>query len=157
MVVRVAHGPHGTVVESLGHVWVLSIEPAGRQSPPGARVAEVGPLPVVAGTAYTAQYMEAVFRPGMKSTIHRHGGPEAWYTLAGDTCLETPGGGDGGARRRSQRHRAAWPADGVDRNRHQNPARDRAHPSRHRAASHNARRRLDAEGTVHHVNRAVSK
>ena len=92
MVVRVAHGPHGTVVESLGHVWVLSIEPAGRQSPPGARVAEVGPLPVVAGTAYTAQYMEAVFRPGMKSTIHRHGGPEAWYTLAGETCLETPAG-----------------------------------------------------------------
>src|SRR5712664_687350 len=32
--------------------------------------------------------MEAVLRPGMKSLVHRHSGPEAWYTLAGETCLE---------------------------------------------------------------------
>ena len=31
-------------------------------------------------------------RPGMKSEIHRHSGPEAWYTLSGETCLETPKG-----------------------------------------------------------------
>jgi quercetin dioxygenase-like cupin family protein len=36
--------------------------------------------------------MEAIFRPGMKSAVHRHSGPEAWYTLAGETCLETPDG-----------------------------------------------------------------
>jgi len=30
------------------------------------------------GVAYTAQYMEAVLRPGMKSLVHRHSGPEAW-------------------------------------------------------------------------------
>ena len=31
-------------------------------------------------------------RPGMKSLVHRHSGPEAWYTLTGETCLETPAG-----------------------------------------------------------------
>ena len=31
-------------------------------------------------------------RPGMKSAIHRHSGPEAWYTMKGETCLETPDG-----------------------------------------------------------------
>jgi quercetin dioxygenase-like cupin family protein len=36
--------------------------------------------------------MEAVFTPGMTSAIHIHGGPEAWYTLSGETCLETPEG-----------------------------------------------------------------
>lgn len=87
-----ARGTRGTVVESLGAVWLLSIEPAGWRSPSGERVAEIGPLPVVAGPAYTAQYMEAVFRPGMKSAVHRHGGLEAWYTLTGETCLETPEG-----------------------------------------------------------------
>ena len=30
--------------------------------------------------------------PGMKSAIHRHSGVEAWYTLSGQTCLETPRG-----------------------------------------------------------------
>jgi len=36
--------------------------------------------------------MEAILNPGMTSAIHDHAGPEAWYTLAGETCLETPGG-----------------------------------------------------------------
>jgi quercetin dioxygenase-like cupin family protein len=28
----------------------------------------------------------------MKSAVHRHPGPEAWYNLTGETCLETPEG-----------------------------------------------------------------
>ena len=87
-----ARGPRGTVVESFGRAWLFSIEPAGWRPPAGERVAEVGPLPITPGTAFTAQYMEATFRPGMKSKVHRHGGPEAWYTLSGETCLETPDG-----------------------------------------------------------------
>jgi quercetin dioxygenase-like cupin family protein len=35
--------------------------------------------------------MEATFMPGMKSSAHRHPGPEAWYVLTGEQCLETPG------------------------------------------------------------------
>lgn len=42
--------------------------------------------------AYTAQFVEAVFRPGMKSQVHRHAGPEAWHTGSGETWLETPAG-----------------------------------------------------------------
>ena len=87
-----AKGPRGTVVESLGAVWLLTIEGAGWQSKSGERNAAVGPLPIDPRTAYSAQYMEATFRPGMKSSVHRHGGPEAWYTLTGETCLETPTG-----------------------------------------------------------------
>ena len=36
--------------------------------------------------------MEAISNPGMTSAIHVHSGPEAWYTAAGETCLETPNG-----------------------------------------------------------------
>ena len=36
--------------------------------------------------------MEGVFEPGMKTVVHRHAGAEAWYTLAGAQCLETPHG-----------------------------------------------------------------
>jgi quercetin dioxygenase-like cupin family protein len=88
-----AKGPHGAVVESLGRQWLLSIEDAGWRAPAGGeRVAEIGPLPVTAGEGYTAQYMEAVFNPGMTAPAHVHSGPEAWYTLTGETCLETPDG-----------------------------------------------------------------
>ncbi len=87
-----AKSPRGTVVESLGKVWLLTIEVAGWRAPGGARVAEIGPLPVTADARYAAQYMEAIFAPGMTAPAHRHSGPEAWYTLTGETCLETPDG-----------------------------------------------------------------
>lgn len=82
----------GTLVESLGSVWLLTIAERGWRPSGGTHVAAVGPLPVAPGVAYTAQFMEAVLRPGMKSIVHRHSGPEAWYTLNGETCLETPDG-----------------------------------------------------------------
>jgi hypothetical protein len=87
-----AKGPRGTVVDSLGKIWLLTIENAGWRPASGERIAEIGPLPVVAGEKYSAQYMEAILTPGMTSAIHVHSGPEAWYTAAGETCLETPDG-----------------------------------------------------------------
>ena len=87
-----AKGPQSTVVESFGKIWLFTIAEAGWRAPSGARVAEIGPLPVSADANYTAQYMEAIFTPGMTAPPHRHSGPEAWYTLTGETCLETPEG-----------------------------------------------------------------
>ena len=87
-----AKGPRGTVVESLGRTWLLTIDVAGWRPVGGARVAEIGPLEVKSGIRHSAQYMEAIFTPGMTAPAHRHSGPEAWYTLTGETCLETPAG-----------------------------------------------------------------
>ena len=87
-----AKGPRGTVVESLGKVWLFTIDAAGWRPSGGERVAEIGPLPVSPELDYSVQYMEAIFTPGMTAPSHRHSGPEAWYTLTGETCLETPDG-----------------------------------------------------------------
>jgi quercetin dioxygenase-like cupin family protein len=90
-----AKGPGGAVVEALGKVWLMTVADAGWRPAPGGggeRVAEIGPLPVTAGESYSAQYMEAVFTPGMTAPTHVHSGPEAWYTASGETCLETPEG-----------------------------------------------------------------
>jgi len=93
-----AKTPRGTVLESLGKIWLLTVEQAGWKAQGGERVAEIGPLPVKAGEEYSAQYMEAIFTPGMTAPPHRHSGPEAWYTVAGETCLETPRESRSGAR-----------------------------------------------------------
>ena len=53
---------------------------------------QIGPLPIVAGKSYSAQFMEAIAIRGMTSFIHTHSGPEAWYTFAGETCLATSEG-----------------------------------------------------------------
>jgi quercetin dioxygenase-like cupin family protein len=89
---EVAKGPRGTVLASLGKFWLLTIDVAGWHPSGGSRVAEIGPLPVSTEAQYSAQYMEAIFTPGMTAPAHTHSGPEAWYTLTGETCLETPTG-----------------------------------------------------------------
>lgn len=83
---------HETIVESLGRVWLMSIAAVGWKAADGERVAAIGPLPLDLAQNYTAQYMEAIFPPGFHTPVHRHPGPEAWYTVAGGVCLETPEG-----------------------------------------------------------------
>ena len=85
-------GPRGAVIEALGKVWLMTIEDEKWRPAHGNRIAEIGPLPIIAGEDYSAQYMEAIFTPGMTAPAHLHSGPEAWYTTAGETCLETSDG-----------------------------------------------------------------
>jgi mannose-6-phosphate isomerase-like protein (cupin superfamily) len=85
-------GPHGTVVQSFGKVWLYTIADANWRPAGGDRIAVIGPLQLAAGIRYTARYMEAVFTAGMDTPVHLHSGAEAWYLLAGAQCLETPDG-----------------------------------------------------------------
>jgi quercetin dioxygenase-like cupin family protein len=85
-------GPRSTIIESLGKIWLLTIDDEAWHSAKGQRIAKIGPLPINPGERYSAQYMEAIFTPGMTSAIHNHPGPEAFYTFTGETCLETPEG-----------------------------------------------------------------
>jgi quercetin dioxygenase-like cupin family protein len=84
--------PRGTVIESFGKVWLMSIEDETWRSTHGNRIAEIGPLPVAAGEKYSARFMEADFKPGMTAPAHIHSDPEAWYAVGGETCLETSEG-----------------------------------------------------------------
>lgn len=99
-----ARGVRSSVVESLGRIWLFTIAPVDwRPSSSGTRVKRIGPLPIVGADSLAAVYMEGVFQPGMKTVVHRHAGVEAWFTLEGSMCLETPAGtllqgaGDDGA------------------------------------------------------------
>jgi len=85
-------GPRGVVVESMGKVFLMTIAGEKWRSAHGHRVDEIGPLPILAGEKYSAQLMEAIFTPGMTAPAHVHSGPEAWYAVSGETCLETSDG-----------------------------------------------------------------
>lgn len=87
-----ARADRSTVVESLGRIWLFTIAPAEWEPSGGERVARIGPLPLVAADSIAAVYMEGVFEPGMNTMVHRHPGVEAWFTLEGSMCLETPDG-----------------------------------------------------------------
>ena len=63
----------------------------------GTLVAEIGPVPdVPAAASYVLDVNEADFGPEMKAQVakqvHTHPGPEIFYLLTGEQCLETPNG-----------------------------------------------------------------
>jgi quercetin dioxygenase-like cupin family protein len=83
---------NGVVVQALDKIWLLSVGQPPALASDGKRIRQIGPLPVKVDENYTAQFMEGILEPGTVSRTHVHAGPEAFYTEAGETCLETPAG-----------------------------------------------------------------
>jgi quercetin dioxygenase-like cupin family protein len=89
-----AKGQLATVAEAFDRIWLFTIAPPDWQPGAGAEhVATVGPLPLESAPGeYTAMYLASTFRPGLASFVHSHPGPEAWFIVSGEQCLETPDG-----------------------------------------------------------------
>ena len=88
-----AKGPRGSVFETFGKIWLSAIAEAGWEAPGGGiRVAKIGPIPGISDKPYTANYSESGNTAGISSDVHRHDGPELFYTLVGELCVETPDG-----------------------------------------------------------------
>ena len=89
-----AKSANGIVVEEDGRVWLSEF--GAREAVPrgGNAVAVVGPMQLPEAKSYTAVLSYAVMRPGDSSRVHTHPGPEGWYVLAGEQCLETPAGAE---------------------------------------------------------------
>jgi quercetin dioxygenase-like cupin family protein len=82
----------GVVGEVAGQVWLSDFGPKDMRLEGGEKVAVIGPLELPKAKSYDAVFMEAKMRPLDRSRVHTHPGPEAWYMLAGEQCLETPAG-----------------------------------------------------------------
>ena len=89
---ELAKSATGLVVEEAGRVWLSEFGAQNTAARGGTAVAVVGPLQLPAANAYTAVLSYAVMRPGDKSRVHTHPGPEGWYVIEGEQCLETPDG-----------------------------------------------------------------
>ena len=93
-----ARSATGIVVEEDGRAWLSEFGARDRAPRGGESIAVVGPLQLPAARSYAAVLSYAVMRPGDNSRVHTHPGPEGWYVLAGEQCLETP---DGASRTRA--------------------------------------------------------
>lgn len=87
-----AAAPTSAVVEAFGAVWLFTIAPSRWRPSGGDHVSTIGPLPIAPAASYAAEYLRSVFDPGTTAPLHVHSGPEAFFAVEGDTCLETPGG-----------------------------------------------------------------
>lgn len=84
--------PHASVVSAFGQIWLFAIGGKGRDIAGGVHRADVGPIPIDSADRHSAEYLKSTFPPGMTAPVHVHSGPEAFYVIRGDTCLETPDG-----------------------------------------------------------------
>ena len=84
----------GIVSEEDGRVWLSEFGPRDMSVRGGKAIAVIGPMQLSAAKSYSAVLSYAVMRPGDSSRVHTHPGPEGWYVLAGEQCLETPAGAD---------------------------------------------------------------
>jgi mannose-6-phosphate isomerase-like protein (cupin superfamily) len=89
--------PAAVVVEWAAKIWLLTLGPKGVRSSGATLVAEIGPVPEIPpASTYVLDVNEAEFGPEMKTQVakqvHTHPGPEIFYLLTGEQCLETPNG-----------------------------------------------------------------
>ena len=82
----------GVVVEEDGRVWLSEFGPRDGVPRGGEPVALIGPPELPRARTYDAVLSYAVMRPGDRSLVHTHPGPEGWYMLDGEQCLETQAG-----------------------------------------------------------------
>jgi quercetin dioxygenase-like cupin family protein len=80
----------GVVAEAFGSTWLFTLEKKAWQGKGGHHVAVIGPLVTPTAPSYAAEYLRSIFPPGTMAPLHVHSGPEAFYAVDGDTCLETP-------------------------------------------------------------------
>jgi quercetin dioxygenase-like cupin family protein len=87
-----ARGPSDLVAEAEGSAWLFRFGPKQATEGPGEHVADVGPFALPAARRHHAMVLYAPLHPGAYTGVHRHSGPEVWYVLGGEQCLETPAG-----------------------------------------------------------------
>jgi len=84
--------PASAVVEAMGKVWLLTLSAKGSRSKGGTLVAETDQLSSIPiGPSYEIVVYEADLGPETNVPVHTHSGPETWYLLTGEQCLELPG------------------------------------------------------------------
>ena len=77
-------------LEAHGGWWLLSIESKTDNHHDGSHVAEVALPALPPAPKYSFLAISAFIPQGLTSRVHHHSGVEAFYTVDGEQCLETP-------------------------------------------------------------------
>ena len=85
-----ATGPGGVAAEAHRYSWLMTIETKIENHHGGHHVAWIGPLVLPTANSYSMRVMSSLLMPGSTTPVHTHSGPELFYIVDGEQCLDTP-------------------------------------------------------------------
>jgi len=89
-----AAGPDSVAAEAHGGVWLMTVEGKTRNHRGGRHAVLIGPLVLPPAEGYTMNVRSTLLKQGASTPIHVHSGPEVFYVLVGEQCLETEKAGN---------------------------------------------------------------
>ena len=89
---QAAAGEASLAADVSGKAWLFTLGPKGGATLGASKVAEIGPVPVIAAPEYLLRINHASGPPGAKTPVHSHPGSEAFYVLSGRLGQRTPHG-----------------------------------------------------------------
>jgi quercetin dioxygenase-like cupin family protein len=89
---RAAVSLASVALEAHGTWWLLTVEPKIDDHHGGRHVTAVALPSLPPAPKYSMLVMSAYIPAGLTSRVHYHSGVEAFYTVDGEQCLETPTG-----------------------------------------------------------------
>lgn len=84
-----AAGANGVAAEAHGAVWLMTVEGQSSEHHGGRHVTWAGPFSLPPANGYSMRVQSSLLMPGGITPIHTHSGPEIFYIVAGEQCLET--------------------------------------------------------------------
>jgi len=94
-----AAGSNGVAAEAHGSFWLMTVEVNGEDHHGGHHIAWIGPLILSAPDSFSMRVQSSLLRPGSTTPIHTHSGPEVFFIVDGEQCIEMTDGsqrlGDG--------------------------------------------------------------
>lgn len=82
-------GPNGVATAAHGGFWLMTVEGKTNDHHGGRHVEWIGPLVLPAAEAYTMNVRSSLLKDGAFTPVHTHSGPEVFYIVLGEQCLET--------------------------------------------------------------------
>ena len=84
-----AAGSNGVAAEAHGGVWLMTVEGKNKKHHGGRHVAWIGPLILPTAEGYIMNVRSTLLQGGASTPVHTHSGPEVFYIVQGEQCLET--------------------------------------------------------------------
>ena len=90
---RNAAGPNSVAAEAHGSFWLMTVEDRSEDHHGGQHVSLIGPVVRPTAGPLTMRVQSSLLSPGSITPVHTHSGPEVFFIVKGEQCLDMPDGG----------------------------------------------------------------